>query len=127
MASVYALTTIEALSVGRDSHGRINHSRVRLLVTVIQGVRRCGKSTLLRQLMANHGVSEDGAVFINFEAPRLVNDLDYPLLDHIDRLSTAGGGKALTFFLDEIQQFPHANNPIYVTPDSFGALIGMDL
>lgn len=33
------------------------------LVTVIQGVRRCGKSTLLRQLMQTNQIPEEQAVF----------------------------------------------------------------
>lgn len=53
------------------------------VVTVIQGVRRCGKSTLLRQLMAANRIAEDRAVFIYFEDPRLVNDLDSALLERI--------------------------------------------
>lgn len=73
------------------------------VVTVIQGVRRCGKSTLLRQLMAANRIAEDRAVFINFEDPRLVNDLDSALLERIYQLATARDRQRLTFFLDEIQ------------------------
>jgi uncharacterized protein len=73
------------------------------VVTVIQGVRRCGKSTLLRQLMTANRIPEDRSVFINFEDPRLVNDLDSALLEQIVRLATARGRERMTFFLDEIQ------------------------
>ena len=73
------------------------------VVTVIQGVRRCGKSTVLRQLMTTNGIAEKEAVFINFEDPRLINDLDAPLLDQLHRLATENAGGDLTFFLDEIQ------------------------
>ena len=73
------------------------------VVTVIQGVRRCGKSTLLRQLMHSHDIALDQAVFINFEDPRLINDLDASLLDRIYRLATMRSKQCLTFFLDEIQ------------------------
>jgi uncharacterized protein len=73
------------------------------VVTVIQGVRRCGKSTLLRQLMADHHLTEDRAVFINFEDPRLLDNLDSGMLDQLYELSTKGNRRELTFFLDEIQ------------------------
>lgn len=73
------------------------------VVTVIQGVRRCGKSTLLHQLMKANKITKDQAIFINFEDPRLVNDLDSSLLDQVYRLATAATNQKLTFFLDEIQ------------------------
>ena len=68
------------------------------IVTVIQGVRRCGKSTLLHQLMTVKGISEDNAVFINFEDPRLINYLDHQLLEQIFRLCTTNKPSSLTFF-----------------------------
>ncbi|WP_028573096.1 ATP-binding protein [Desulfonatronum lacustre] len=73
------------------------------VVTVIQGVRRCGKSTLLRQLMTTNRIPKERAVFINFEDPRLVNDLDSALLEQIIQLVTGRAREQLTFFLDEIQ------------------------
>ena len=73
------------------------------VVTVIQGVRRCGKSTLLRQLMAANNIADQQAVFINFEDPRLLDELNTTLLDQIYSLATEGGRNKLTFFLDEIQ------------------------
>lgn len=73
------------------------------VVTVIQGVRRCGKSTLLRQLMAANQLTEDQAVFVNFEDPRLLDNLEARMLDQLYELSTKGSRRKLTFFLDEIQ------------------------
>ena len=73
------------------------------VVTVIQGVRRCGKSTLLRQLMHSHDIALEQAIFVNFEDPRLVDDLDASLLDRIYRLSSTRSKRHLTFFFDEIQ------------------------
>lgn len=77
------------------------------VVTVIQGVRRCGKSTLLRPLMAANGIAEEQVVLINFEDPRLVGNLDADLLDQIYRLATAHNDNPLTFLLDEIQNVSH--------------------
>lgn len=108
------------------------------IVTVIQGVRRCGKSTLLRQLMTANRIAEDRTVFINFEDPRLVNDLDSALLEQILQLATARGGERLTFFLDEIQnvanwekwlntQLEMKNGHCFVVTGSNSQLLGGEL
>lgn len=56
------------------------------LVLVIQGVRRCGKSTLLTQLPGAYQLDLQHCLFINFEDPRLVGHLNAALtpifLDH---------------------------------------------
>lgn len=77
------------------------------VVTVVQGVRRCGKTTLLRQVMLAKGIADEDAVFINFEDPRLTGQLDASLLDRIHEVSTRGHSRLLTFFLDEIQNVSH--------------------
>lgn len=63
---------------------------------VISGVRRCGKSTLMKQLMKQYGKK---VAYFNFEDSRIFNfDLnDFQKLDEI-----IGKGKAAYFF-DEIQ------------------------
>ncbi|MCP4488336.1 MAG: ATP-binding protein [Gammaproteobacteria bacterium] len=73
------------------------------LVTVIQGVRRCGKSTLLQQIAKTNNIPIQSAIFINFEDPRLINCLDHTLLEQIYRLCKDRFPHPLTFFLDEIQ------------------------
>jgi uncharacterized protein len=72
------------------------------LVIVIQGVRRCGKSTLLRQIAARQDVS-DRAIFVNFEDPRLSDRLDYRILDEIVTFQEKRSKKNLYYFFDEIQ------------------------
>lgn len=73
------------------------------VVTVIQGVRRCGKSTLLSQLQQIHQIPSNAAVHINFEDPRLAGYLNTALLDQIYTSATEHCSQPLTFFLDEIQ------------------------
>ena len=73
------------------------------VVTVIQGVRRCGKSTLLSQLQQIHQIPSNAAVHINFEDPRLAGYLNTALLDQIFTSATEHCSQPLTFFLDEIQ------------------------
>jgi uncharacterized protein len=72
------------------------------LALVIQGVRRCGKSTLLRQIAAKENVASR-AIFINFEDPRLSDRLDYRILDEIVQFHEKKSKKNLYYFFDEIQ------------------------
>ena len=68
--------------------------------TIITGIRRCGKSTLLRQLMSR---KYDQALYLNFEDIRLANfDADdfTRLLREIERRGIR------VLFLDEIQIIP---------------------
>ena len=70
-------------------------------VVVLTGLRRSGKSTLLRQLIKKHYKDED-FYYINFEDERLFN---FPA-DEFNRLYealTGLYGKKKTFFVDEIQ------------------------
>lgn len=75
------------------------------LVLVIQGVRRCGKSTLMAQLMRRYRLNPKHCAFMNFEDPRLGHPLDHTLLD----AWVAGFRSAhprlrnAYFFLDEVQ------------------------
>ena len=73
------------------------------LALVIQGVRRCGKSTLLGQLMTRYGLDPSRCLFVNFEDPRLANALDYRLLQGFMEAFEEDRGPGCTFFLDEIQ------------------------
>ncbi len=72
---------------------------------VIQGARRCGKSTLLRQLIGRYQLEPSHCAFVNFEDPRLSNSLDWPVLEGLVEAFRARHPRVaeLTFFLDEIQ------------------------
>lgn len=72
---------------------------------VVQGVRRCGKSTLLQQMIKRYDLDPKHCAFLNLEDPRLSNRLSYPLLDHlVEEFRKQHGKKTqLSFFLDEIQ------------------------
>jgi predicted AAA+ superfamily ATPase len=79
------------------------------LVLAIQGVRRCGKSTLLTQIMSKFNLDRSCCFFINFEDPRLIGNLNTNLLDAI--LSFASSKvdteSSRYFFFDEIQNIPN--------------------
>ena len=78
------------------------------LVLVIQGVRRCGKSTLLGQLLERYQVEAGRCVVVNFEDPRLIPHLHTSLLFQIVNLFARINPERsnLTFFFDEIQNVP---------------------
>lgn len=75
------------------------------LALVIQGVRRCGKTTLMYQLAKRYELKAKQCAFINFEDPKLAHCLDYKLLDQICRIfqEHRDANEKLYLFLDEIQ------------------------
>jgi len=75
------------------------------LALIIQGVRRCGKSTLLTQLPKRYQLQLSHCYYCNFEDPRLLSDLDYKLLTRIVSLARKEISQELPcyFFFDEIQ------------------------
>ncbi len=70
---------------------------------ILSGIRRCGKSTLLRQLMEKQ---DKQWYYLNFEDPRLVN---FSLADFekLEQVFEEEWGKSNDFFFDEIQNIPH--------------------
>ena len=72
---------------------------------VIQGVRRCGKSTLLTQMIGRYGLERKNCLFVNFEDPRLAGHLNFESLENLTRAFADARPDAapLTVFLDEIQ------------------------
>jgi predicted AAA+ superfamily ATPase len=80
--------------IPREKGKGINHNRK--FIKIISGIRRCGKSTLLHQIMQRY----DNFFYLNFEAPGLsgFNLNDFSRLNEIVR---DAGTKNL--FFDEIQ------------------------
>ena len=76
-------------------------------VKVVTGIRRCGKSSLLK-LMIRHllesGVPREQIVEINFESHDFKNMSSDMLYDHVKKLATPG--KRTYLFLDEVQRVP---------------------
>ena len=70
---------------------------------VVQGVRRGGKSTLLRQLIDRYRLDRTRCLFVNFEDPRLSPALDHTTLQVMVDAFEASRGPECTYFLDEIQ------------------------
>ena len=89
------------------------------LIKIVTGVRRCGKSVLLKMYqdyLKNNGVKESQIVTINFE------DLDYEELTNYKKLYNYLKEKLILnkmtyIFLDEIQnvdQFPKVLDSLYI-------------
>ena len=75
------------------------------LALVVQGVRRCGKSTLLTQLVQRYGLDRQHCLFFNFEDPRLAGSLQHATLQAlVDAFEARLGGSPGTYFFDEIQR-----------------------
>jgi len=71
---------------------------------IISGIRRCGKSTLLRQLMQRDSTN---IVYLNFEDPRLAT-FDFSDFERLGKY--AENSRINHFYLDEIQNIPHWEN-----------------
>ena len=72
---------------------------------VIQGVRRCGKSTLLTQLIDRYRLKRRDCLFVNFEDPRLSGSLGFETLERLTGAfaERRPGEETLTILLDEVQ------------------------
>ena len=116
---------------------KIKKLRDRQVIKVVTGVRRCGKSTLLKQYQAyllESGVSQEQIIDINFEDVANEHLLNYHALhDYVtERLQT---GTMTYIFLDEIQTVPEfqkavdslflrENTDIYITGSNAHLLSG---
>ena len=77
-------------------------------ITVLKGIRRCGKSTLLInhiKKLLNQGVDIKETLFINFEDPRLEIDLSVNIFEEIIDVykEYVNNNSQIYLFLDEIQ------------------------
>lgn len=70
---------------------------------VVSGVRRCGKSTLLNQVL--HRLYEDQSHYINFEDERLA-DFKVEDFNTLYEVFLEMDNRTLPFFFDEIQNIP---------------------
>jgi len=74
-------------------------------VLVLTGVRRCGKSTLMRQIAASFFNNSD-FYYLNFEDERLIQ-YRAEEFDRVYEVLIELFGEHKTFFIDEIQNIPH--------------------
>ena len=98
---------------------RLNSWRNEKVIKVITGLRRVGKSTLLKQyqtLLLNEGINKDRIISINLEELENEEFLDYRILyKHI--IGRLSDNEMTYIFLDEIQlvdDFQKAVDSLYV-------------
>ncbi|MDX1571868.1 MAG: ATP-binding protein [Xanthomonadales bacterium] len=110
------------------------------LALVVQGVRRCGKSTLMQQLVDRYRLDRNRCLFVNFEDPRLSHRLSHETLTDLAAIFRADRSNEgpLHFFLDEIQwvdgwqrwlraQLDKPENDTYVISGSNARLLSGEL
>ena len=89
------------------------------IIKVITGIRRCGKSTLLKQFqnyLTDNGVTEEQIISINFEDLEFEDLLDYRSLYKYVKNNLLPD-KKMYVFLDEIQKvsnFEKAVDSLYI-------------
>ena len=71
-------------------------------IIVLKGIRRCGKSTIMHQIIEKIGV--ESCVYINLDDYRFLEHLSIELLEKILKIYL--NDKKLYLFLDEIQNIP---------------------
>lgn len=82
-------------------------------IVTLKGVRRAGKSTLIKQLMIElikqKNVHKKQILYLNLEDYNFANDLRLTLFDEVLTAykTYSGNNKKIFFFIDEIQKIPH--------------------
>ena len=75
------------------------------VIKVVTGIRRCGKSSLLKLMMAHlreQGVMEEQILSMNFESMQFADMDSKSLYQYVTE--RAPNGKRLYLFLDEVQK-----------------------
>lgn len=94
------------------------------LVKVISGIRRCGKSVILQQIMNEISKKSDNIIYLNFEknSDKLKANSYSKIIDYVEKCRKEG--KCYIFFdeIQEIDNWQHAikdlrlgNNSIFIT------------
>ncbi len=77
-------------------------------IIILKGIRRSGKSTIMKQLMAwlikEKNATLDGLLYINLEDYRLIDSLNFELLEQL--LQSNKGNGRFYVFIDEVQLIP---------------------
>lgn len=77
-------------------------------ILILKGIRRCGKSTILKQLiqyLMSEGVKKEQIMYVNFDDYNFLPHLNLKLLEFI--LNQLDLKLKCFLFLDEIQKIPH--------------------
>ena len=77
-------------------------------ITILKGVRRCGKSTILINIiktLISEGINRKNILFVNIEDPKFINNFNIDLLSKIrdTYIEYLNPDNIPFIFLDEIQ------------------------
>lgn len=80
-------------------------------IVVLKGIRRCGKSTIVKQLineLIKSGVDKKQILYLNLEDYGFANDLTIGLFDSVleSYKKYSKNKKGIYFFIDEVQKIP---------------------
>ena len=113
------ITLIDSQKIPREEYlERLRNLKHKKLIKIVTGIRRCGKSTVLKMFrdeLLNNGVEENQIIFINFEdyENKSLRNID-SLYDYIKQRLTS---KMNYVFLDEVQRvedFPEVVDSLYI-------------
>jgi len=130
-----------------ESVGLIRHKYIKSLkptldrkeILILKGIRRCGKSTIMKQLiqhLISKGIKKEQILYVNLDDYNFLPYLDFGLLDLI--LEQVGHGPRAYIFLDEIQkitgfeswlrtQYDREVNVKFIISGSTSALLSKEL
>ena len=98
------------------------------VVKVITGIRRSGKSELMKMLqgvLTERGVQQEQIVYINYESLRWEQYRDYrSLYNYVDEVRSKLNGQRIYVFVDEIQEVEEWERAVVVR---VGILFGWTL
>jgi len=86
---------------------KIKHYKNKNIIKVITGIRRCGKSTLLKQIideLKKDGIKEENIILINFELKKYFNIKNIAYLDNLIKKLVKNKNTKNYLFFDEIQE-----------------------
>src|SRR3989338_7882453 len=87
---------LDLANTGIKREGEIDENASPVLI--ISGIRRSGKSTLMKQVIGRH----KSANYFNFEDPRVI-DFDIKDFERLQNVFEEVNGKVERYFFDEVQ------------------------
>lgn len=105
MQKLFTIINLEVIKLIKREHylKRIRGFYDSDLIKIITGIRRCGKSIILEQIMNEIKEKTDNIIYLNFEDERIISNISNceQLLDYVDNNRKSG---LCYVFFDEIQE-----------------------
>lgn len=105
MQKLFTIISLEVINLIKREHylKRIRGFYDSDLIKIITGIRRCGKSIILEQIMNEIKEKTDNIIYLNFEDERIISNISNceQLLDYVDNNRKSG---LCYVFFDEIKE-----------------------